>query len=324
MDIKEMTYVTTIAEAGSLTGAAVRLGVSQPTLSVFLARLEQELDTDLFYRENKRLYPTPAGKIYLDAAYQIIRIKERAYQTIYHQTHAYTGHLVIGATPFRGSIMLARIFHQFSNRYPQVKVDIHEAYMHDLREAVRSGHIHFALGSCYDADDPELDYIIISREEVVLCAPAFHPLAHLAHEAEGGTTSIDITAFRDTPFIRLARGTTIRAITDSIFSKTHMDPTVSFETNNNQVMRNMIREGAGVGFLPYSAVADVDADIVYYSMEPRYYMHLCLMVTKNYELTEAEQYLAYLIIQRDSHNPLYTPALNDRARQICERFEGSI
>lgn len=324
MDIKETTYVTAIAEAGNLTGAAARLGVSQPTLSVFLAHLEQELDTELFYRENKRLYPTPAGRIYLDAANRIIRIKERVYQSIYHQTHEYTEHLVIGATPFRGSIMLARIFHTFNNRYPQAKVDIYEGYMYNLREAVRSGRIHFALGSCYDTDDSGLDYITISREEVVLCAPAFHPLAHLARESEGGTASIDITAFRDTPFIRLAPGTTIRTITDSLFSRAHMDPTVSFETNNNQVTLNMIREGAGVGFLPYSAVAGVDDDIVYFSMQPRYYMRLSLMVTKNYELTEAEQYLAYLIIQRDSHNPLYAPALNRRAEEICHRFEGSL
>lgn len=324
MDIKEMTYVTAIAEAGNLTGAAARLGVSQPTLSVFLAHLEQELDTDLFYRENKHLYPTPAGKVYLDAAYRIIRIKERVYQSIYHQTHEYTEHITIGATPFRGSIMLGKIFHAFNNRYPQVKVDIHEGYLRILKEMVRTGRLHFALGSCYDTDDPDLDYITNSREEVVLCVPAFHPLAHLAREANNGTTSIDITQFRDTPFIRLAPGTTIRTISDSIFRKAHMEPTVSFETNNNQVMFNMIREGAGIGFLPYSAMADAGDDVVYFSMNPRYYMHLGLMVSKNYELTEAEQYLIYLIIQRDSQNPLYTPALNDRAQAICRRFEGTL
>lgn len=324
MDIKEMTYVTAIAEAGSLTGAATRLGVSQPTLSVFLARLEQELGTDLFYRENKHLYPTPAGKIYLDAAGRIIRIKERVYQSIYHQTHEYTEHIAIGATPFRGSIMLGKIFHAFSNQYPQVKVDIHEGYLRQLKELVRSGSLHFALGSCYDIDDLQFDWIINSREEVVLCVPAFHPLAHIAREAEGGRASIDILQFRDTPFIQLAPGTTIRAISDSIFRKAHMEPTVSFETNNNQVMFNMIREGAGIGFLPYSAMADAGDDVVYFSMNPRYHMHLGLMVTKDYELTEAEQYLAYLIIQRDSRNPLYAPALNDRARRICARFGGAL
>lgn len=321
MDIKEMTYIYAIAEAGSLTGAAARLGVSQPTLSVFLANLENELDIELFYRENKHLYPTPAGKVYLDAADRIIRIKEQVYQTIYHQTHEYTEHIVIGATPFRGSLMLGRIFHQFNLRYPQVKVDIYEGYMPDLRQQVGAGKIHFSLGSCHDAEDPLLDFIITNQEEVVLCASRYHPLAHLALEAEEGTVSIDITQFRDTPFIRLAKGTTIRTISDSIFRKNQMNPTVSYETPNNQMMRNMIREGAGVGFMPYSYFASDAEDMVYFSMRPRYYMNLCLMVTKNYELSEAEQYLAYLIIKRDSTNPMYTFTPNDYAAGILRRFE---
>ena len=62
MDVRTMEYITAIAEEGNLSGAGKKLGVSQPTLSVFLSRLETELGTDLFYREKKKLVMTPAGR----------------------------------------------------------------------------------------------------------------------------------------------------------------------------------------------------------------------------------------------------------------------
>ena len=82
-----MSYVTAIAEEGNLSRAGKRLGVSQPTLSVFLSRLERELGTDLFYREKKKLTLTPAGRIYVDAARKILRVRDQTYQAIYQLTH---------------------------------------------------------------------------------------------------------------------------------------------------------------------------------------------------------------------------------------------
>ncbi len=65
MQIKNMSYIIALAEAGTLSGAGKQLGISQPTLSVFLSNLEQELGIDLFLRD-KKLLPTPAGRIYLE------------------------------------------------------------------------------------------------------------------------------------------------------------------------------------------------------------------------------------------------------------------
>ena len=132
MDVKELTYLTAIAEEGSLSGAGKRLHVSQPTLSVFLSGLERTLGVDLFLREKKRLIPTPAGYIYLDAAKQILAVRDQTYQAIRRVTHKLTETITVGASPLRGSIMVAQIFPEFSRRFPDVKVEIKESYMQDL------------------------------------------------------------------------------------------------------------------------------------------------------------------------------------------------
>ena len=132
MDIRELTYITAIAEEGSLSAAGKRLKVSQPTLSVFLSKLENSLGVDLFFREKKRLVPTPAGNIYLNAARKIISVHDQTYQSIHHLTHELTESINVGATPLRGSIMIAQIFPTFSKRFPDVKINIVESYMQEL------------------------------------------------------------------------------------------------------------------------------------------------------------------------------------------------
>ena len=323
MDVKTMSYVTAIAEEGNLSRAGKRLGVSQPTLSVFLSRLERELGTDLFYREKKKLTLTPAGRIYVDAARKILRVRDQTYQAIYQLTHEQREIITVGATPLRGSIMVAQIFARFSRRFPDVKVGIRESYMSDLRSLVREGKVSFALGSCYDSEDPEFDYIIVSREEVVVGVPAFHRLAARGLSAEGypeKLESISVSELADTPLVLLSAGTTVRVISDNIFAKEGVYPTVVFETNNNLVLSNMIRQGAGAGLMPRSAMVKDAEDIVYFSIAPRYYLKLAMILRKNQVLSEAERYLAYLVICQDKDNPMYQPAMNGYARAIYQEF----
>lgn len=321
MNIKNMLYITAIAEEGSLSKAGRKLGISQPTLSIFLSNLETYLGVDLFLRDKKQLIPTPAGKIYLDAAKRIIMVKNQTYQTIHSLTHEPTQTITVGVTPLRGSIMVAQIFPQFSRRFPNVKLVIREAYMKELRKLALSGEVNYSLGSCYDAEVPDLDYVIISKEEVVLGIPAFHRLAPLASDSLRQLTTIDIKDFEDSPFVLLSPGTTVRAISDNIFSKAAFTPTIAFETNNNLVLSNMIRQGAGVGLLPRSSMVPDAADIVYFSLTPRYYLNLAIILAKNRVLTEAERYFAYLVIKRDTDNPMYVPSGNAYTRTILQEFD---
>ena len=80
MNTKQLHYILAIAEEGGLTAAAEKLHITQPALSKYLAELEKELGTELFFQHKKRYYPTAAGKIYLDAASRIIAVKEQTDQ----------------------------------------------------------------------------------------------------------------------------------------------------------------------------------------------------------------------------------------------------
>lgn len=321
MDVKRLTYMIAIADEGSLSGAARKLCLSQPTLSVCLSSLEKELGVDLFLREKKRMIPTPAGRLYLDAARQILAVRDQTYQSVRRITHTLSETIVVGASPLRGSIMMAQIFPEFSRRFPDVKVEIRESYMQELWQNVRERNVSFALASYFDTENELYDYFTISREELILAVPSFHRLAPLAAESEEHLAAVDIREFSDTPFVLLAKGTTVRAVSDFIFASAGIVPTVVFETNNLLVLSNMIRQGAGAGLLPRSSKTAGSPELVYFSLSPRYYTNLGIILPKGRQLTEAERYLAYLVIRRDRNNPLYIPSLNSAARLLWKEFE---
>ena len=82
MDIKNPEYILEIARQQSVTRAAEKLFVTQSTLSQYLLKLEAELGTPLFLRDKNCLTPTDAGRLYLQAAQDIVRIQDATLSSI--------------------------------------------------------------------------------------------------------------------------------------------------------------------------------------------------------------------------------------------------
>lgn len=176
MNTRQLSYILSIAETGSLSAAAKELAISQPALSKYLSELEEELGTELFLRHKKHLYPTSAGKVYLDAAKRIIAVKEQTYQMIAELSGGYQKTITIGVTPLRGSIAIARIFTQFHRRYPNVKIEMKEHYMAGLRKAILDHTVDLALGTCNDPEEPGIVHTSFTRKTWF---SLFHPSIRL-------------------------------------------------------------------------------------------------------------------------------------------------
>ena len=324
MQIKNMSYIVALAECQTLSGAGKRLGISQPTLSVFLSDLEQELGMDLFIRDKKKLLLTPAGRIYLDAARRILATQEQTLQSIRQLDASAPVEIRIGVTPLRGSEIASKIFSCFSARYPQVRLRLMDGYMSHLRKMVLDGTCSFSLGTCFDTESPEFDYITLFREEVVIVVPSFHPLALRCTDTHGDSTKrlpqAEPLELSDSPFILMTPGTSIRKISDYIFAQAGFTPTVVYESGNNTVVQNMVHGGSGVGFQPRSLTRLNDPDIAYLSLSPRVFLDLCIIPKKGTVLTESERYFIYLMMLNDMDDPYYTPDFNEAARAIWNEF----
>lgn len=322
MNVRSMEYLLAIEKTGSLSAAGRLLKVSQPTLTVFVQGLEQQLGAALFRREGRCLVPTAHGRVLLNAAREIVAVKEQTYQTIHRLTHRQSSRIVIGATPLRGSLMVAQVFPAFNRRFPDVELVIREGYTRDIKDWVQRGQVDCALSS-YISGEEGFEIIATMKEEIVAAVPGFHPMAAMARERGDALPCVDIRCFADSPFVLMAEGNTARAVYDRIMEKEGLRPTEVFETNNLLVLCRMVGQGMGVALIPASSMQKNREDTVYFSIYPRYYMHLGMLLPPGRtELSEAERYLAYLVIRGDMENPAYRRSLNVRAQQILNEFEG--
>ena len=72
MDFRDLTYILAVADNKSVTEAANKLYISQPSLSYIISKVEEELDVKLFYRKTNPITLTYAGQLYVDTARDIL------------------------------------------------------------------------------------------------------------------------------------------------------------------------------------------------------------------------------------------------------------
>lgn len=319
MNTRQLSYIIAIEEHGNLSAASRALGVSQPALSKYLLELEEELGTELFLRHKKKLYPTAAGRIYLEAARKIIAVKSTTYQMIASLSGACQKTITVGVTPLRGAISIAKIFPEFRQRYPNVQIEFKEQYAEGLQKSVIDHSVDLALSTCIELEDPDILHIVAFQEDLILFVPSFHPLAPLANRDLKHLTSIDIRRFLDTPFLTGGKHSTIRKLSDLVFQQNQMQPTIVYEADNNLILKNMVKNGAGVCLLPRSH-AEPSENVVYFSLKPNYYTNLTVMVAKDHTLSTEERCLIALNFGSQFGNPNYLYHPTPLAEEILNEF----
>ena len=100
-NVRDFQYIAEIARYGSITKAAEALYLSQPTLTKFLQRVEQEVGTPLFHRVGKRFIPTPAGEVYVEKAHSILLLNSQLDQELDALASMRRGSVRVGTTAGR-------------------------------------------------------------------------------------------------------------------------------------------------------------------------------------------------------------------------------
>lgn len=324
MNIRPFEYIQAIGESKSLSGAAVKLNISQPSLSSFLSKQEEELGLKLFHRQNKRMVPTEAGLIYIHAAKKIVAIRDKTVHSISFVANPNTENFSLGITPQRGSRLFSILFSDFTQKFPYTAVQTKEGYMHTLLSDMKRGQLDLVLGSCSDSSPKEYSFLTIKKEEILLAVPCEHPLAALA-DCPAGTQrpQIDIRLCQDLPFIMGGPETTLREITNYHLSSAGICPTILHESNNIMLIDQMLQTGIAVGFLP-SPYATPRGSLVYFSLLPRLFMNIGLSFKTDHVLSAPERYFIYLLIcnYKKEYDPEFSlPNVSPLGHQIIEEFE---
>lgn len=284
MDTRYLSYVLTIAKKENMTKAAEELYVSQSTLSQFLSKLESEIGTPLFYRSKGRLTLTPAGKLYVQAAEQVMSIKDNLYQNI--QSLDNRGHITIGVTSQFGLRMLTEIIPSFKIRYPDVTIEISEVSLPALTKLLMEESIDCGIMALNFIEPFSPDQVTILREEEVLFSiPVNHP-----YRKKNKNKPIEIKDFAENfgeeNILMSKKGSSLRHLTDTILEKAHWIPSTVCETNSITTTRSMVAMGIGVTFISESCASERE-HVAYYSVSPKLTRLNALVTRKNWILNQA-------------------------------------
>lgn len=230
MNIKHAQYMLTVLKEGSITAAAKKLYISQPSLSQMIKLVENTLGTPIFNRSTDPITLTYAGEKYIEAAKKILTINDNLIKEIEEINHEEHGTIKLGIPVQRAMQVMPYVLPRFYAKYPHVKVDVRESGSANTEAAVLDGNVDLACLTTYPKHE-ELNYILIEEEELILLTSRN---SQLAKRIPSGTP-ISITEAKNEKFISSKVGHSVRDTQDRLFVTYDIQPEILMETSSIEV-----------------------------------------------------------------------------------------
>ena len=255
MTSRELLYVKTIADERSITKAAQKLYLTQPSLSHCIMNIEKQLGTRLFRRTSGGLVLTYAGERYYRMACEVLRVYAAFESEISEESELLRGRITLGITNYLACDLLPRMLPRFHSEYPGIELRIVEETTDELEKSLLSGRLDFAIMHTGAGDgaseDPGLAHEVLRRDPFLLMAPPEHPYANQAVRREGAKTpELDPALLGGEPFLMVSKGQRIRHVADRVLAMAGISPEIVFTSRNFETLRRLCAQGMGYTFIP--------------------------------------------------------------------------
>jgi len=147
MTITQLKYVLAVAEYQNFTTASENCFVTQPTLSMQIQKLEDELDILIFNRKKKPIELTPIGEKIIEQAKVIIDESNRINDIVEQQKGYIGGEFKLGIIPTVTPTLLPLFLNNFIKKYPKVNLLVEELNTKDILKKLKDGHLDAAIAS---------------------------------------------------------------------------------------------------------------------------------------------------------------------------------
>lgn len=320
MNISQLPYIVAIASTGSLSAAARQLGISQPALSKFLKNTERDVGQELFFRNQNRYVPTPAGQIYLSTAQQILKLDNHTRSAIAALDSRSQTVIRLGVSPNRGMNTLVSVYPEFEQRFPDVQIITCEGFTNTLREKLVAGELDMTFSTHMGPVPEELRLIPTQKEELVLAVPSFHPSVKHNTFLLSELPFADLRDYRNCTFASPGPQTTMYGLILKLFKDAGITPQFSAVAPNLLMQEAMIRSGTKVGILPAYYVRP-NPDIAFFRLKNSPLLTCYCMLRKNCPVTAPMEFLTFLFFRNSLHSPNGTPIWTDTTRQLLREFD---
>jgi LysR family transcriptional regulator, cyn operon transcriptional activator len=242
------TYLKAIVEHGNFSNAARYLYISQPYLSTFVKKLEEEMGVELIKRDENPLTLTFAGERYLSYMEEV----EKIHTDMRHEIEAISklkkGRLKLGVNPILGSHTLYNILPAFISAYPGIKIDLVEQTAYNIEELLLQRKIDICL-NMLPIFNPDISYENLYDEKLYIVVPKGHEL-YDENSAHLSPFPYELKKLSNQEFILLKPELGLRRMTDEIFSANGIKPNAILETINVENAYRLANSGVGLTIVP--------------------------------------------------------------------------
>ncbi len=248
MTLTELRYIVTLAQEQHFGRAAERCHVSQPTLSVGVKKLEDELGVLIFERSKSAVRLTPVGEGIVAQAQKVLEQAQNIRELAQAGKNQLAAPLKVGAIYTVGPYLFPRLIPQLHRVAPDMPLYIEENFTHILREKLRTGELD-AIIIALPFQEADVLTMALYDEPFYVLMPAGHPWAALEQ--------IPNRMLHDRSLLLLGEGHCFR---DQVLeacpgsNRIEAGPATTIEASSLETIRHMVASGLGISVLPQSAV----------------------------------------------------------------------
>ncbi len=276
---KDLIY--TVYQEGSISKAAQKLFISQPSLSVMIQKIEEEVGIPLFDRTSKPIRLTEAGQEYIKATEEMLHIEKAFANYLESSQQLQTGSLTIGSNQLLSSLVLPRYIGRFMERYPNIRLNLVDDNSIVLENMAMSGALDLVLDN-HPLDRNVFEQHILRKENLLLAVPrAFacnqgledHQLSY-EDILEGkhllqSTKCPPMVSFHKIPFVTMTKQNDTRRRSDEILHEAGIKPENILEIDRLVTLYSFVEQGTAASIVSDTLVQYLQShsgDVVFYRL----------------------------------------------------------
>ena len=253
MEERQLRCFLAIAELGSVTRAADRLDIAQPSLSQMLLRLEDELGIKLFERTSRGVLLTEPGRIFREHANTILREIARAREQIRSDDVFVHERVSIGLPSSVSTLIGARLIVAAKKQFPGISLNVSEAMSGHIRRWLEEGNLD--IGVLYNVQDMRsLISTQVAVEELFLVGPpgSFGPVDEYGIAIE----PVGLANHEQYQFIMPTQQHGLRRFVDDKTRNGPLELKIAFEVDSLMHIKTLVAEGLGYSLLAHAAIME--------------------------------------------------------------------
>ncbi|MFZ2449476.1 MAG: LysR substrate-binding domain-containing protein [Methylovulum miyakonense] len=254
MNLRDLHYLIAVADLRSFVQAAERCFISQPTLSTQIKKMEDSLGVQIFERTNKKVLPTELGEKIIASARLILKEVDHIKEMADIAQDPLAGNLRLGAFPTLSTYIFPQLVPLIKQAMPKIRLILVEEKTDSLLHQLKSGQMDAALLALPIIDD-HLETEALFDDEFLLAVAPDHPLAV--------NKVINPADLADQELLLLDEGHCLRGHALQICQTYHADEQQDVRATGLETLRQMVRAGTGITFMPRIAIRENDDGICY-------------------------------------------------------------